>query len=48
LRTFDRGAAHAGVVALNGFEILEQRPNPFGRAGGVDFVMNGRHGLLHK
>jgi hypothetical protein len=48
LRTFDGGAAHARVVPLNGLEISQERPDSFGWARGVDFVVDGGHGVLHK
>src|SRR5262245_22710257 len=48
LNAFDRGLFHAGVVALDGFESREERPDALGRAGSLNFVVNRGHRLLHK
>jgi hypothetical protein len=39
-------ARHRWVVMSNGLEIGEQLPDPLGRTGGIDDVLDLRHGSL--
>jgi hypothetical protein len=48
LGAVDGSAAHPGVVVLDGLEVGEKRPNSLGWARGVNFMLDGRHGYLHK
>ena len=48
LRALDDGAPYARVVALDGFEISQQRPNALGRTRCMDFMTDRGHRYLHK
>ena len=47
-RSLGRRSSDSGVVELDRLEVGQESPDAFGRAVRLHFVMDGRHGQIHK